>query len=371
VIERAALAWEVVTLFPELVRAHAEAGVFGRALRNHRVEVHTTDPRDFAADPRRSVDDAPFGGGAGMVMAAGPIVGALEAIERSRGPAHKILLTPSAPTFDDAVARRLCAHDRIALVCGRYEGVDERVRAHYVDEALSIGDFVLNGGELAALVVIEAVTRLRVGVVGNPATLHAESHHDAPGSFGALLEHPQYTRPEEFRGARVPAVLVGGDHEAIRRARLAASVTLTRALRPELRARVQLPARLWAAWPRQRGDLSRARREVRERAGEPWLLGTPETAAGAEAAFSGLADALDYLRVRDGVERRGALIVSARRMSREAGGLARRLDAAVLAPELEQLALADVETLIDISPPASAGPAAWVDALARREGFLS
>jgi tRNA (guanine37-N1)-methyltransferase len=235
------LTFEVLTLFPAAVRAFASAGLLGRAIERGKVALETTDFRDFTDDRHRTVDDAPFGGGAGMVIKPEPVVAALEHVIATRGPMHRILLTPSAPRFDQRIAERLATLPRVALLCGRYEGIDDRVREHYVDECLSIGDFVLGGGEVAALVVIEAVARLVDGVVGNPESVQDDSFGDTGG--GALLEFPQYTRPAVFRGHAVPAVLQGGDHAAIRAWRLQASIDRTWEHRPELRPQ--------HAWPRE------------------------------------------------------------------------------------------------------------------------
>ncbi|HWB75117.1 MAG TPA: tRNA (guanosine(37)-N1)-methyltransferase TrmD [Nannocystaceae bacterium] len=232
-------AFEVLTLFPEAVRAFVGAGLLGKAIERGLVEVHCTDPREHTEDRHRVVDDAPFGGGAGMVIKAQPVVTALEAVIAARGPMHRILLTPSAPRFDQRVAERLATLPRIALVCGRYEGIDDRVREHWVDECLSLGDFVLGGGEVAALAIIEAVSRLREGVVGNPESVARDSFAD--DEHGILLEHPQYTRPAVFRGHAVPQVLLGGDHAAIARWRREAALARTWALRPELRPQRSLP----------------------------------------------------------------------------------------------------------------------------------
>jgi tRNA (guanine-N1)-methyltransferase len=172
-----------------------------------------------------------------MVIKPEPVVAAIEAVEQERGPMHKVLLSPSAPRFDQTAARRLAGHGRIALLCGRYEGIDDRVRENYVDECFSIGDFVLGGGEVAALVIIEAVSRLVEGVIGNPESLHLESFEGQ----GDLLEYPQYTRPAEFRGHAVPHVLLGGNHAAIDKWRLEQARARTWDLRPDLRNVQPLP----------------------------------------------------------------------------------------------------------------------------------
>ncbi len=232
--------FEVFTLFPDAVDGFVRAGLLGKAVERGLVEIRTTNYRDFASDNHRTVDDAPFGGGAGMVIKPGPVVDALEHVVAQRGPLHRVLLTPSAPRFDQRAAERLSRHARIGLLCGRYEGIDDRVREHFVDECLSVGDFVLNGGEVAALAVIEAVSRLREGVLGNPDSVATESF--AGGDVGPYLEHPQYTRPSVFRGHEVPAVLLGGNHGDIDAWRRAQARARTFALRPDLRASACLPS---------------------------------------------------------------------------------------------------------------------------------
>lgn len=233
------IGFEVFTLFPAAIEGFVGAGLLGKAIEQGLVTVRCTDFRDFTSDRHRTVDDAPFGGGAGMVIKPGPVVDAMEHVARERGPFHRVLLTPSAPRFDQAAAARLARLPRVGLLCGRYEGIDDRVREHFVDECLSLGDFVLGGGEVAALVIIEAVSRLCEGVVGNPESVHTDSFGrtgEAP-----LLEHPHYTRPAEFRGHGVPPVLLGGDHAAIARWRHASALRRTWALRPDLRPRPRLP----------------------------------------------------------------------------------------------------------------------------------
>ena len=230
----AGLTFEVFTLFPEAIQSFLAAGLIGKALAQELVAVHCTDYRDFTEDRHRSVDDSPYGGGAGMVMKIEPVVAALEAVTAVRGPMHRILVTPSAPRFDQRTAERLATKPRLGLLCGRYEGIDDRVRESFVDECLSIGDFVLNGGEVAALTIIEAVARLREGVLGNPESVVGESFGLAGG--GPWLEHPHYTRPVEFRGHEVPALLMSGNHSAITRWRAEQACRRTWALRPDLRA---------------------------------------------------------------------------------------------------------------------------------------
>lgn len=243
------LEFEVLTIFPQMIEAFVSAGLVGKAIERELVVVRCTDLRTFTHDRHRSVDDAPFGGGAGMVIKPEPVAEALDAVIAERGPMHTILLTPSGARFDQRVAERLAGERRIALLCGRYEGIDDRIREQFVDECLSIGDFVLNGGEVAAAVVIEAVARLHEGVLGNPDSLASESFGNSIGETpreeagepgeswqpGLVVEHPHYTRPASFRGRSVPPVLLSGDHEAIERWRRRAACLRTWALRPELR----------------------------------------------------------------------------------------------------------------------------------------
>ncbi len=236
--------FEVFTLFPEAIAGFLRGGLIGKAAEHGLVTVHCTDYREFTSDRHRTVDDAPYGGGPGMVMKISPVVEAMEQVTATRGPMHRILLTPSAPRFDQKAARRLATHPRIALLCGRYEGIDDRVRESYVDECLSLGDFVLNGGEVAALAIIEAVARLCEGVLGNPESAARDSFSadDLSPGPGDWLEFPQYTRPPEFRGQSVPAVLLAGDHAQVDRWRAEQAWQRTWALRPDLRPGRALPA---------------------------------------------------------------------------------------------------------------------------------
>jgi tRNA (guanine37-N1)-methyltransferase len=235
----AAPVFEVFTAFPGLVEGFLREGLLAKARARGDLAVHCTDFRTFTSDRHGTLDDAPFGGGPGMVMKPEPVVAALERVTAERGAMHRILLSPSGTRFDQHVARRLAVVPRIGLLCGRYEGFDDRIREHFVDEVLSIGDYVLNGGELAALVIVEAVARLTDGVIGNPGSLVCESF--VTDDHGALLEYPQYTRPAEFRGLRVPEVLLSGDHAAIEAFRRRAARSRTQALRPELRSVPALP----------------------------------------------------------------------------------------------------------------------------------
>jgi tRNA (guanine37-N1)-methyltransferase len=224
---------DVVTLFPEMFTSVLSTSLLGKAVARGAIAVHFTDPRDFTVDKHRSVDDTPYGGGAGMVLRPEPIVAAIEGVVSARGPARKILLCPSGARLDQSTTRRLAGEPHLLLICGRYEGFDERIRA-FVDEEISLGDFVLSGGEIAALAVIDAVSRHLPGVLGNAASTVDESHETG------VLEYPQYTRPPEFRGAQVPAILAGGNHEAIRRWRRKEALRKTRERRPDLLAELTL-----------------------------------------------------------------------------------------------------------------------------------
>lgn len=220
---------DVFSIFPEYFEGPLGASLLGRARELGLVGVWVHDPRDWATDRHRRVDDTPFGGGAGMVLAPEPLFAAVEAVEPVR---PLLLLSPAGERFDQGRARALATGPGFSLVCGRYEGVDQRVADHLCDGELSVGDYVVAGGEAAALVVIEAVARLVPGVMGNE-----ESSGDESFSHADLLEYPQYTRPAEFRGWDVPDVLRSGDHERIARWRRAQALRRTRERRPELLAR--------------------------------------------------------------------------------------------------------------------------------------
>ena len=217
---------DVITLFPELFGAPLRTSLLGKAVDNGVIEVNVHDLRAHGLGKHRSVDDEPYGGGAGMVMRPEPIFDAVERIKTEES--HVVLLSARGTRIDHGVVERLAGLPHLVLICGRYEGIDERVAEHLADEELSIGDFVLAGGEVAALVVIEAVSRLTPGVLGNEGSLTSESH--AHG----LLEYPQYTRPAEFRGWTVPEVLLSGDHGAVEEWRRQQSEQVTRERRPDL-----------------------------------------------------------------------------------------------------------------------------------------
>jgi tRNA (guanine37-N1)-methyltransferase len=216
---------DVFTIFPGLVEAFAGASLVGKAAADGDLDLRVHDLRAQATDAHRSVDDAPFGGGAGMVFLPGPVFDSVEAVSPPR---PLLLLGPGGRRLDQAYAAELASLDGFSLLCGRYEGVDERVHEHLVDGEVSIGDYVLAGGEVAAMVVIEAVGRLVPGVLGNEASVEDESF-----STG-LLEYPQYTRPAEFRGWEVPEVLRSGDHARVARWRRAQAIARTIQRRPDL-----------------------------------------------------------------------------------------------------------------------------------------
>lgn len=223
------LRFTVVTLFPELFRSWRESALLAKALAAGLIELRLVDPRAFTQDRHRTVDDTPYGGGEGMVLKVEPFVAAIEAAAAALPgcPAHRVLLSPQGQRLTQSRLHALSEHSHLILVCGRYEGFDERVRAS-VDEELSLGDFVLNGGEVAAMAVIDGLSRLVPGVIGNAASLQTESH------AAGLLEYPQYTRPREFRGQAVPEVLLSGDHERIRRWRRQQMLLRTHQRRPDL-----------------------------------------------------------------------------------------------------------------------------------------
>lgn len=215
----------VLTLFPAMIESYAADGVLGRAVERKQVQVDTIDIREHTDDRYRSVDDLPFGGGAGMVMKPEPIARAIEAA----GPvARRVLLTPSGRKFEQRDAVAWSKLDSLLLLCGRYEGVDNRIREDFVDDAVSIGDYVLSGGELGALVVLDATMRLLPGVLGNAESLDHESYNDG------LLEHPHYTRPAEWRGRPVPDVLLSGHHARVADWRRRESLRRTAEVRPDL-----------------------------------------------------------------------------------------------------------------------------------------
>ena len=230
--------FHILTIFPEFFHGPLDHGIIHRARESGRIGIEVHDLRRWTHDRHRTVDDRPFGGGEGMVLKPGPLFEAVESIWPERSPAQNagaglekkvILLSAQGRKFDQARARELAGAKELLLICGRYEGVDERVAQHLADEELSVGDFVLSGGELAAAVVIDVVARLLPGVLGNQDSAVFESF----GEEG-LLDCPQYTRPAEFRGWKVPDTLLGGNHEEIRKWRRSAALDKTARLRPDL-----------------------------------------------------------------------------------------------------------------------------------------
>jgi len=230
--------FDVVTIFPDFIRAAVSYSIIKRAQESGTVEVGIHDLRDFTTDRHRSTDDAPYGGGAGMVMRPGPLFSAVESLELTPD-APIVLLSPQGRPFTQAIAEQLAEAPRIALLCGHYEGFDERVREHLATDELSVGDYVLTGGELPALVVIDAVCRLLPGVLGNEESSSGDSFSDG------LLEYPHYTRPPEFRGWVVPDVLLSGNHAEIAKWRRKEQMSRTQKRRPDL----------WSAFVPSKSDL--------------------------------------------------------------------------------------------------------------------
>lgn len=226
--------FDILTLFPAMFESPLRESILGKAAERGFIRVRVYNIRDYTTDKHLMADDRPFGGGEGMVMKPEPIVRALEELDREQPPARKVLLSPQGRLFNQEIARELSLVPRLVLVCGRYEGVDERIAEHYVDEEISVGDYILTGGELAAMIVLDAVTRLIPGVLGNDASAQSESF------VGHILEYPQYTRPQEFRGYRVPDILLSGHHEAIHKWRRGQALLRTKLRRPDLFARLEL-----------------------------------------------------------------------------------------------------------------------------------
>lgn len=225
----------VVSIFPEMFDAVTEVGVTGRAVKSGLAAVHCWNPRDFAQNKHRNVDDRPFGGGPGMVMMVQPLRDTIAAAKAAAGPGVRtIYLSPQGKQLDQAGVKRLAGCEKLIFVCGRYEGIDERVLESEIDEEISVGDFVLSGGELAAMIVMDAVIRLIPGALGHELSAEQDSF------VAGLLDCPHYTRPEDFEGRRVPEVLLSGNHEHIRRWRLKQSLGRTWLRRPDLLQQVVL-----------------------------------------------------------------------------------------------------------------------------------
>jgi tRNA (guanine37-N1)-methyltransferase len=231
---------DLVTIFPKMVEAPLAEGIVGRAIAGGLIDVRVHDLRDFTTDRHRVVDDMPFGGGPGMVLKPEPLFAAVDAIVAQRSPEGRpyavILTSPDGERLTHRVAERLSRQDHLVILCGRYEGVDERVRQHLATETSSIGDYVLSGGELPALVIVDAVARLVPGVVGDQASVSGDTF-----ARDGLLDFPQYTRPAEFRGLQVPPVLLSGHHADIEKWRRAQALERTREHRPDLLNKEKTP----------------------------------------------------------------------------------------------------------------------------------
>jgi tRNA (guanine37-N1)-methyltransferase len=228
--------FDILSVFPEMFESPLNHSILKRAQEKGMAEIHLHNIRDYAEDKHRMTDDAPYGGGGGMVMKVEPIDKALASIVPSRDNALVVLLTPQGETFNQKIAEDMSRYSRIVLVCGHYEGVDERVRDHLVDREVSIGDFILTGGELSAMVIVDAVTRLVPGVLGNNESASYDSF-----STG-LLEYPQYTRPGSYRDWQVPEVLLAGNHREIESWRKKESLKRTYLRRPDLLEKMELSA---------------------------------------------------------------------------------------------------------------------------------
>jgi tRNA (guanine37-N1)-methyltransferase len=218
---------DFVTLFPEMVLNAVDHSILKRASQADLVEFDAVNPRDFTTDKHRTVDDNPYGGGPGMLMKCEPLAAAIDSLDLEEDTAI-VLTDPTGSLFTQAIARELSERQHVVFLCGHYEGIDDRIRELYATHTLSIGDYVLTGGELPSLVMADAIVRLLPGALGSPDSLEADSFHDA------LLSAPQYTRPEEFRGLKVPEVLLSGHHEHIRKWRREQSLLLTKRRRPDL-----------------------------------------------------------------------------------------------------------------------------------------
>lgn len=220
--------FDILTIFPDMFSAYLQEGILGRAVTRGLVKVNLVNIRDFAKGSHRVTDDRPYGGGDGMVMKPGPVFRALSSIDRENAQSLVVLLSPQGKTFNQAMAWELSGWNHLILVCGRYEGVDERIRSTCVDRSISIGDYILTGGELGALVITDAICRLIPDVLGGKKSNIEDSFEDG------LLEYPQYTRPRAFQGNEVPSILLSGNHEKIRLWRRTESLKRTLAERPDL-----------------------------------------------------------------------------------------------------------------------------------------
>ena len=225
---------DILTLFPNMFSSPFQESILGKAIEKGLIHIRTINIRDYALDKHQVVDDTPYGGGQGMVMKVEPIARAIEWVKSQAPSAWTIYLTPQGTPFNQKMARRLSNRPHLILLCGRYEGIDERVRELFVDEEVSIGDYVLTGGELAAMVLIDAISRLLPGVLGSDRSAEEDSF------FQSLLEYPQFTRPSSFRGREVPEILLSGNHSAIERWRRKEALRRTLSRRPDLLKEAQL-----------------------------------------------------------------------------------------------------------------------------------
>jgi tRNA (guanine37-N1)-methyltransferase len=218
---------DILTLFPEIIQAYLDHSIIKRAIETEKIQVQVINFRDYSTNKHNKVDDYPYGGGAGMLLSVQPIYDALQDLNQT-GDTKVLLTTPTGTPFSQPVAERLKDELHLVIICGHYEGIDDRVREHLVDEEISIGDYVLTGGELAALVILDGVSRLI------PEVLNKEASHMGDSFSTRLLEYPQYTRPAEFKGMKVPDVLISGNHQLIERYRMKESLRITYVRRPDL-----------------------------------------------------------------------------------------------------------------------------------------
>jgi tRNA (guanine37-N1)-methyltransferase len=226
--------FDILTLFPNMFSSPLRESILGKAIEKGLIQIRTINIRDFTLDKHQVADDSPYGGGQGMVMKVEPIARAIESAKSQNPSARSVYLTPQGKTFNQDLARRLSTQPHLILLCGRYEGVDERARELFIDEEISIGDYILTGGELAAMVLIDAVSRFIPGVLGSVRSAEDDSF------FNSLLEYPQYTRPSDFRGRGIPEVLLSGNHSAISLWRKREALRRTSLRRPDLLARANL-----------------------------------------------------------------------------------------------------------------------------------
>lgn len=230
--------YHVLTLFPEMIKDGLNTSIIGRAIENNHITLETVDIREFSANKHKKVDDYPYGGGAGMVMQAEPVFAAYKSIEQEIGKKPRVIyLTPQGSVFNQSTAKELAAESDLVFLCGHYEGIDERVLEEIVTDNISIGDYVLTGGELAAMVLIDAISRLVPNVLNNETSAEFESFHDN------LLEYPQYSRPVEWNGKRVPDVLLSGHHANVDKWRREQSLIRTAKRRPDLLKEANLDSR--------------------------------------------------------------------------------------------------------------------------------